>query len=165
MNMKKFGAIVAMVSLLAATPAMAAGGFDQKNLYFGAGLGSNELSGWDDATGFQVFGGYRFGEVAKNVNLALEVGYMDSGDFDTSHPVFGTLKTSAEGLWSTAVFEMPLGPQASLLGRIGLDFGDDDGLMIGIGMGFNLNKQMQLRGEYVERDNISSLQFNFVYTP
>ena len=44
-----------------------------------------------------------------------------------------------------------------------LDFGDADGLMFGIGAGWKLNRQWKLRGEYVIRDDLNSLQVNFLY--
>lgn len=136
------------------------GGFNPERLFFGAGLSRNEVGSFDDGTGFQLFAGYRFGEIAQNIHLDAEVGYMDTGDMKS-----GPLRTSAEGLWSTAVVRLIASPQLELLGRAGLDFGDDDGLMVGVGAGFNLNRHSQLRLEYVERDNVESLQANFVFRP
>lgn len=149
-----------------ALPALAAAqsGFDTNRLFFGAGISQNDASGTDEGTGFQIFGGYEFGEVAQNIRLDAEVGYMDSGDLcvDT---FLGEFCDDATGLWATGVGRLALNPQFDLIGRLGFDFGDDDGLMFGIGGGFNVNKQTQLRLELVERDEISSLQFNFVYRP
>ncbi len=56
-----------------------------------------------------------------------------------------------------------LDSQFRLLGRLGVDFGDDDGLMVGAGLGYAFNRQLEVRGEYVARDNIDSLQANVVY--
>lgn len=152
-------AFIAAPSLVAAERGGgASSGFQPERLLFGAGISRNDISGSDDGTGFQIFGGYRFGEVAKNVSLDAEVGYMDTGDMDTQK-----VANEAEGIWATAVVRLAVNPTVDLLGRLGLDFGDDDGLMLGIGVGFNANKNIQLRGELVERDNVSSLQFNFVY--
>jgi len=50
----------------------------------------------------------------------------------------------------------------NVVARAGLDIGDDDGFMFGAGLGFNLNPKMELRGEYVMRDTVDSLQVNFV---
>jgi hypothetical protein len=56
-------------------------------------------------------------------------------------------------------------PKVELIGRAGFDFGDDDGFMIGIGAGYIVNKNLKLRGEFVVRDNVDSLQFNVVFYP
>jgi hypothetical protein len=58
-----------------------------------------------------------------------------------------------------------LTPSIELLARAGLDFGDDDGFMAGIGVGFNLTKSFKLRLEFVQRENVDSIQFNLVYQP
>jgi opacity protein-like surface antigen len=136
-------------------------GFNPNNLFFGAGLSSNDANGSDDGTGFQLFGGYTFGVVAPNVRIDAEVGYMDSGDLSDALPG----DQDATGLWAAAVGRLTLNPQVELLGRVGFDFGDDDGLLVGVGAGLHLNKQSTLRFEIVERDSISSLQLNFVYRP
>lgn len=167
--MKKLAMFMALAA--AAAPAFAApqAGIDTGRLFFGAGISQNDDSGAsDEGTGFQIFGGYEFGQVAQNVALDLEVGYMDSGDIKYCVRAFGIRdcdEGNATGLWATAVGRLQLNPQFELLARAGLDFGDDDGLMLGVGAGFNVNKQTQLRFELVERDNISSLQLNFVYRP
>lgn len=143
---------------IASTSALAQG-FNQNNLYIGGGIGVNSVSGWDDAVGFQVFAGYEF-DVADidPIELAVEVGYMDTGDFER-----GRLETSANGLWVTGVASYALNQQFSLLGRLGVDFGDDDGLMVGVGVGYAVNRQVEVRGEYVVRDEVDSLQANVVY--
>ena len=60
------------------------------------------------------------------------------------------------------MFEIPVGEKINLLARAGLDFGDDDGLMIGGGIGLPAGNKMDIRFEYVVRDNIDSLQANIV---
>ncbi len=158
--------LICMLLAVCAAPTFAASpsGIDTGRLFFGAGLSQNDVSGSDDGTGYQFFGGYEFGQVAQNVALDLEVGYMDTGDMDVRVGPF-TVDARAKGLWATGVGRLQLNPQFELLARAGLDFGDDDGLMVGVGAGFNVNKQAQLRFELVERDDISSLQLNFVYRP
>ncbi len=136
-------------------------GFDAGKLFFGAGLSSNDTSGSDDATGWQLFGGYGFGEVTRNVFIDAEVGYMDTGNM--SRP--GRSDAKANGLWATGVGRLLVTPGIEVLGRLGLDFGDDDGLMAGIGVGFIVARNIKLRLEFVQRDNVDSLQFNFVYQP
>ncbi|MDT8451149.1 MAG: hypothetical protein RQ936_00220 [Gammaproteobacteria bacterium] len=50
----------------------------------------------------------------------------------------------------------------NLVLRAGLDIGDDDGIMLGGGLGFKLNNKMEVRGEYVIRNHVDSLQVNLV---
>ena len=129
----------------------------QDRMYLGAGISRNDpnTSVLDDGTGFQIFGGYDLPVKISGANLSVEVGYWDSGDFDPAG--------SADGLWATAVIGLHLSRDVDLLGRAGFDFGDDDGFMIGLGVGVKMNKHVELRGEYVERDETDSLQFNVVY--
>jgi Outer membrane protein beta-barrel domain len=143
------------------------GGFDASKIFYGGGLSLNEVSGSDNGTGFQIFGGYRFGEFAPKWQADVEVGYMDTGNMKVE-VCFGPCVSAdarAKGLWSTGVARYILNPQVELLGRAGLDFGDDDGFMFGFGAGYNLNRNVKLRGEYVIRENVDSIQFNVVYTP
>lgn len=147
----------------------AGSGLDTDKVFFGGGLSQNDFSGSDTGTGYQFFGGYEFGEIARNLNFDVEVGYMTTGDMDVCQdlPFFGRVCTAAEakGLWATGVGRFVLSPQFEVLGRAGLDFGDDDGLMFGVGAGFLIDKRSSLRLELVERDNVSSVQLNFVYRP
>jgi opacity protein-like surface antigen len=135
-------------------------GFDTNKLFFGAGVSSNDVSGSDSATGFQIFGGYGFGEVTRSVFIDAEVGYMDTGNM--SRPG-GNVK--AKGLWASGVGRLMVAPSVELIGRLGFDFGDDDGLLAGIGAGLLLTKNFKLRLEYVQRDNVNSVQFNIVFQP
>jgi hypothetical protein len=157
------------VALAVAPSVQAAGsstgnGVNPNQVFLGGGFSSNSVSGSDDGTGFQIFGGYHFGKAANNIKLDLEIGYMDTGSMDVTVnvPFIGRVTTDAraKGLWATPVARIELNPQFDLIVRAGLDFGDDDGLMVGVGLGYNINKQSQFRIEYVERDNVNSLQFN-----
>ena len=132
-------------------------------IYFGAGVGFNSIhNSFDnkhyndnDAAGFQVFAGLPLTVNMGSAALAVEVGYMDTGDFDNGG--------SANGLWSTAVVSLPLNNDLKLLGRLGIDFGDDDGVMAGVGIGFPLQHKIDFRIEYVARDHIDSLQLNLIF--
>lgn len=155
--------LLASALLLACSSAFAAkGAADPQKFFFGAGLSQNDVPGSDEGTGYQFFGGYEFGEIASGIALDAEVGYMNTGDMDVRvGPV--TVETRAKGIWAAGVARILMSSEFELLGRAGLDFGDDDGLLVGIGAGFNLNKQTTLRFELVERDDVSSLQFNVLY--
>lgn len=130
-------------------------------LYFGGGLNFNSLDDYDDALGYQVFVGwqpnYRIGEL----NGGIEVGYWNSGDFERT----GFPDETAEGLWATAVGTMPITDNWRALARAGADFGDDDGPLFGVGVGYDATPSIAVRGEYVLRDDTDSLQLNVVWRP
>ena len=164
--MLKVSRLIAVALIAAGLCSVAAAqGFDNRRLFFGGGLGSNSISGADNATGFQIFGGYNFRELAPKFSVDAEAGYMDTGKFKRSFPVIGTVETKAKGLWGSGVARYMVAPQWELLGRLGYDFGDDDGVMVGIGGGYIVNKNLKLRLEYVIRDTVDSLQFNVVFYP
>lgn len=133
-------------------------------IYFGAGLGFNSLSGIDlsDGMGYQFFAGYDLPVKMGKGKLSIEAGYMDTGNMEFANFFGIPIEAKAKGLWGTAVYSLPLQKSLSLIARAGLDIGDDDGLIIGAGLGFKLSPKMELRGEYVIRDNVDSLQVNFV---
>ena len=140
----------------------AAQGFDNRRLFFGAGLSQNPVSGADNGTGFQIFGGYNFPELAPKFSVDAEAGFMDTGKMKmTGAPG----DAEADGLWASGVARYMVAPSVELLGRAGYDFGDDDGFLFGIGGGYIVNKNLKLRLEYVWRDNVDSLQFNVVFYP
>jgi opacity protein-like surface antigen len=163
--MKKYALILGCALL--ASPAFAAKDFSE-NLYFGGGVGINDLDGFDDANGFQIFGGYDFDFVRLGkASLSAEVGYMDSGEFEQEIRFMGrtfTAESDATGLWANGVISFPVGNTVDLIGRAGLDFGDDDGFMVGGGVGIDLSKAWELRFEYVMRDNIDSIQANIAFS-
>jgi hypothetical protein len=151
--------VIGLIGMVLSSAAVAQA-VDTSRLFFGAGLSSNEVSGSDSAVGWQVFGGYGFGQVASNLYFDAEVGYMDTGDMERPG---GDVK--ANGLWAAGVGRFLATPNIELLGRLGLDFGDDDGLLGGVGAGLILTKNIKLRLEYVQRDKVDSWQFNLVYQP
>ena len=152
--------LIPLLGLMLVTTQANAADIDTKQFYFGAGIGFNSVNNNNfyndsDAVGFQVFAGHPLAVDMGNAELAVELGYMDTGDFDRGG--------SANGLWSTAVISLALNNDLKLLGRLGYDFGDDDGVMVGAGIGFPVASKMDMRIEYVVRDNIDSLQLNLVF--
>jgi len=128
-----------------------------KNLFsIGAGVSLNSVSGpADDEVGFQVFGGYDLTalNLMDNVDSSVEFGYMD----------YGYNGRDTDGIWSTFVVDGAINGQLGWLARLGLDFGDDSGLMLGAGLSVGLDAKTDLRFEYVIRDDIDSLQLNLRY--
>jgi len=139
-----------------------AAGFSNKNLFFGGGLSQNSVSGSNNGTGVQLLGGYTFGEVAPKLHVDAEAGYLDSGDMRRSG---NQVDIRDKGFWTTGVVRYMVVPNVELLARAGVDVGDDDGPMVGIGAGLLISPNLKLRLEYVVRDNVDSLQFNVVFFP
>lgn len=133
--------------------------FSQKHWYVGGGINHNSLDTFDDAFGAQVFAGldlpYSF---HPQVTTHAEVGVMTTDDFESP-----TGNTDHTGLWTTGVAKINITPEFRGLARLGFDFGDDDGLMAGAGGEVDLAREWFLRGEYVSRDDIGSLQVNLGY--
>jgi hypothetical protein len=128
---------------------------DGNKFSLGAGISTNSISGpASDEIGFQLFGAYDLSQVnlVESVKSSVEFGLMDYG-----------FSGDSTGIWATYVIDGPISGRFGWLGRVGYDFGDDNGLMIGGGLGWALNSKMDLRGEYVIRDDVDSLQFNFLY--
>lgn len=153
-------AIMTLFLAIAGIPAQAAE-LNTERFYGGGGIGYNELNG-DSALGYQFFGGYSFPSGDSEVVPAIEIGYWDSGNIDRDTPT-GERTVDATGLWATGLLSVPVADRMSLFGRAGYDFGDDDGLMAGGGLGYDLNTSVSIRGEVVVRDDTDSLQLNAVY--
>jgi len=125
----------------------------------GAGLSVNSVDApfnVDDETGFQFFAAYDLSAVnlMEGVSTSIELGYMDYG-FDG---------VDNDGLWATAVVDGKISGQFGWLARLGLDFGDDSGIMLGAGVSLALSNRFDTRLEYVVRDDIDSIQLNFIYS-
>lgn len=171
--MKKAIGVLASAVLLAVSANANSFEFNQKNFYAGGGLGYNSLdvSGFDNAIGYQFFAGYDLKDdvqINDKVGLAAEVGYASSGKFEwTDCPSIYSKSfcetDAATGLYLNALFDFAVNEQIKALGRIGFDIGDDDGLMFGAGAEYAVNQQIGVRVEYVIRQDTKSLQGNVVY--
>lgn len=151
---KVVGSLVLFTSLmLAGFSAQAEGeGLNIKGLYVGGGIGFNHAA--SGAQGIQLFGGYEFNfKLNEDISSAVELGYMTTGDFDGTND-------DAKGLWIAAVESVPLSSKTDMLVRLGFDFGDDDGFLLGTGLQYKFNTKLAFRMEYVARQNITGLQAN-----
>ena len=136
------------------------------SFYIGGGLGFNAYGG-GRSTGYQFLGGYEFaGKLNGEISSAIELGYMDTGTFESKNLNTGATGTSnqeAKGVWLNYVGSYPMGNRVEGLWRVGIDFGDDDGVMAGAGIGYNFNRHWALRSEYVVREAVNSFQFNLLF--
>lgn len=140
--------------------------FKFSDIYYGAGVSLNETDYFDDATGYQIFAGYEFDFKLGPFITALEAGYMESGEFELNvNTTAGNvqLTTEAKGPWVSGHVTYQFTDAFGVLGRLGYDFGDDDGALYGLGLEYHLAKSFALRTEYIVRDVTNSLQLNLVY--
>ena len=131
---------------------------DRDLFSIGVGISSNSIdtskNDEDDEIGFQVFGAYDLVEInlMEGVNSSVEFGLMDYG-----------FKRDSTGIWATYTLDGIISGDLGWLAHAGLDIGDDNGFMVGAGLSYIMNEQQQLRFEYVARDEVDSLLFNFLY--
>ena len=128
---------------------------DKSLISIGVGISNNSISGpISDEIGYQIFAAYDLNQVnlMDGVKSSVEFGIMDYG-----------FRRDSTGIWATYVADGVISGQVGWLARAGLDVGDDSGLMIGAGVSYAANEGMELRGEYVIRDDIKSLQFNILF--
>lgn len=132
------------------------------SIYLGAGIGFNSLPGVGNSVGAQLLAGYQFDfRINGDISTAVELGYMDTGDFDRY--LSPGYHRDAEGVWLNVVESVGINQKLDLLVRAGLDLGDDDGLMAGAGFGYKFNNKVSWRTEYVVRDHVDSFQFNLLF--
>jgi len=136
------------------------------SFYLGGGVGFNTASG-GHGNGLQILAGYTFDfKLNGDISTAIELGYMDSGTFTTknfANDTTGPAREEAKGVWLNVVESFPISNRVEALARFGFDFGDDDGLMVGGGLGYNFTRNWLVRSEYVVRDHSNSFQFNLLY--
>ena len=161
---KLLRAVALGLAAMVFSSAAAGQGFDLRRLFFGAGLSLNTVSGSDDGAGSQIFGGYNFPAIAPKLYVDAEAGYLDTGKLER-RCTQGICDARAKGHWANGVLRYLVTPSVELIGRVGVDFGDDDGLMIGIGAGYIANAHVKVRFELVQRDDVTSVQFNVVFYP
>ena len=158
--MRKIVLLLTLMSL--ASSVNAEGAIDTKRFYVGGGFGFNSLPAFGSARGLQIFGGYDFDfKLNDDISSAVEIGYMNSGDFDQHNGI--NSNDNAKGLWLSAVESVPLSSKTDMLVRLGFDFGDDDGFLLGTGLQYKFNTKLAFRMEYIARQNINSLQANVLF--
>lgn len=136
-----------------------------EKMYVGAGLNHNRIDsssigGIDGKTnGFQVFGGYEYGQ-RNGIDIAFEAGIIQTGDF------YDGTSEDADGIWGAAVVKKDLPEikeKLSGIARLGYGLGGDDGLLMGFGAQYQINPKVFMRLEYVNKDLSQSYQLNAVY--
>jgi OOP family OmpA-OmpF porin len=116
--------------------------------YLGIGVGASRTDA--NNTSWNLYGGYQL-----NQTWGLELGYADLGHY----------RGSDIQSWSLAgTTTLPLGETWSLLGKLGaasnrMHFADSSNrtdLLLGVGVGFTMNKNLGLRLEYDDFGKLSN---------
>ncbi len=107
--------------------------------YAGIGIGNADLDkgGYDDETGFKIYGGYQF-----NKWLAIEGAFIDLGDFKA--PNQPTI--SVDGFQATALGTVPVGESFRVFGKAGLF--KNGGTDLVYGLGFEWGRKIGVRAEW-----------------
>ena len=133
----------------------------------GGGVAYNDWDGSvvENSIGWQLFAGYDLDlDLVEKMGTAVEIGLWSSGDTELKSCPGGSCDVDGEtGMWINAVVDYPVIDKVSAAARLGLDIGGDDGLMIGIGAGYDVKSNITIRGEYVIRDDINGFQLNAFY--
>lgn len=127
---------VAMVPLAGAT---------ERWGYGGLGITDSDLdrSGFDDETGYKIFGGYQM-----NKYFAIEIAFVDFGDFKS-----GTSRVSEDGFQGTAVGMINFGEAFRLFGKGGVF--RDGGTDVTYGFGMEWGRKFGVRLEWERFADIS----------
>jgi hypothetical protein len=128
---------------------------ERSQFSIGVGISNNEISSSSSSdTGFQFFAAYDLDQInlMEGVDSSVEFGFMDFG-FDEDDT----------GIWASYVVDGTISGRLGWLAQAGFDIGDDSGLLFGAGLMFMVNDKSDLRFEYVKRDEVDSLQINFLY--
>lgn len=146
---------------------ISASDIDQAALAAGFSTASSTVD--EDGNAWKVFAGYRF-----NPNFAIEGGWVDLGEADTSTVTTGPAATAtgnvdASGLFVDAVGTLPLGVRLSVFGKAGIFAAnvearvvavsggaaatvtaDDDSMeaKLGVGLNYDFNARFGARLEY-----------------
>lgn len=135
-----------------------------QGLYAGAGVSYNDLdfgsvvSGADNesALGVQGFVGIPVSTAIKGIDAFAELGFFRTNNFK-----FGDRKERVTGVSGSVVLQRDLievDPKLYGLARVGIEFGDDDGVLMGVGAGYRILPNVEMRAEFVNKDLITSYQ-------
>ncbi len=141
-----------------------------EGLYAGGGLSYNDIdlgsiingANNETAMGVQAFIGLPIANSIDGFKTFAEIGLFRTSEFD-----FGVgMKEKVSGLSGSAILQKELNeidPNLYGLARIGLEVGDDDGIFMGIGAGYRIAPQIEIRAEFVNKDIITSYQANALF--
>jgi OOP family OmpA-OmpF porin len=155
-------AAAAACAALMAVPAHAQSTWTDNGLYIGGSIGRSDYKGGSGGfpidrkdTGGKIYGGYEF-----TPNIALELGYVNFGEFE----VPGAGKFENDGAFLDIVGKIPFTPQLSGIARIGAfngkaEFTSATALLpstserntkpkVGFGVQYDFTKNVAMRAEW-----------------
>lgn len=163
MSLKLNSAMALLLLSLAPTTALA-----DMNLYAGGGLSFNRVDSPFHkaealtAAGLTAFLGYRFEKFNGELQPRIEFGYGKTQEF-----IKNTKEDySIQSIWVSGAIRkyMPeINPNLYAQARLGLDFGDDDGLFQGLSMGYYITPELAAQYEYQNKDASTSHQLTFSF--
>lgn len=113
------------------------------------------------ATGFGLFVGYELENAINDVRSTVEVGYTQTDDF------YRDSDTDITSFWVAGVLQkrLPeLNPNFFVVGRFGLDLGDDDGLLMGFGVAMQHQANIATRAEFINKDTTKVYQLSLLFS-
>jgi OOP family OmpA-OmpF porin len=133
--------------MAAAVAAVLVAGQASAQMYMGAGVGSAKLDSREDS--WKLYGGYQF-----NPTWGVELGYNDLGKNRGGDMESWTLAGTGT---------MPLNERWSLMGKLGAALNrpefagssDRSSLLVGVGVGYTLSRNVGLRLEYEDFGKLS----------
>lgn len=143
-----------------------------------AGKTDIDIAAFDDGSSIAIMGGYKV-----NKNFAVELSYIDLGDFEDDVAPKWTIEL--DGFNFAAIGIIPVSEKIDIFGKVGMfmwdvslkesgfgELDDDDGtdISLGLGMSLNITEQFGIVAEYQKfdlddgdaADNLSiGARFNF----
>ncbi len=164
---------IPLVSALVLCSGVASAQDDQKKPYYiGVGLTSStpdDDNNFKQASGFQIYGGYKLEQkIADMIDITIEAGFHDTGDYDGKVKIVnGNIvrdeSYNSAGVWAAGVFSYAITDSFDVQGTLGLDLGDDDGVLFGGGVVYHFNDRINLNWALINRSESQSSQINVTY--
>ena len=146
---------------------------DAKLKPFYIGIGATASAPDDDnyknATGYQIYGGWKLDyKLVDTFNISIEAGYADSGDFDGSAQIVnGNIvypeSFNTQTVWGAGVLSYNFYKRFDVQGTLGLEAGDEDGVIYGGGLDYHVDRRFDLKLALIKRSESLSTQLNVTY--
>ena len=155
---KKLKRLIGVVAFLSFAENSYSFEFNKKNFYTGGGVTYNTFES-GNAFGSQWFAGYDISEyflLVPRVGLAAEAGYSNIVKSASTIRRY-------EGVWSDMSLNYKYNSRIKYINRLGVDFGNANGVMMGLGLEYAIDRNIKVRSELVMRGVYKSYQVNALY--